>query len=106
MCQLVLCGGTPERNTASVLEREGRKYVFCSDPCRWIFQREPERYAAHKGVVTRVLVGEMPGNLIALLRRSFGLDFASWGKDAFRGEYPWLCRQSDGDGRGQGGAGR
>jgi toluene monooxygenase system protein A len=92
LCQLVLCGGTPARNTASVLERQGRKYVFCSDPCRWLFEREPERYAAHKGVVTRVLDGEMPGNLIALLRRSFGLDFSSWGKDAFRGEYPWLHR--------------
>jgi len=91
----VLCGGTPARNAASVLEREGRRYVFCSEPCRWIFEKEPERYAAHKGVVQRVLDGEMPGNLIALLRRSFGLDFGSWGKDAFRGDYPWLERKRD-----------
>jgi hypothetical protein len=39
-----------------------------------------------------VLAGEMPANLIALLRRSFGLDHASWGKDAFQGDYPWLDR--------------
>ncbi len=94
LCQIVLCGGTPARNTAEVIERGGRKYVFCSAPCRWIFEREPDRYEAHKGVVTRVLTGEMPANLIALLRRSFGLTQDSWGKDAFRGEYPWLKRES------------
>ena len=101
LCQLVLCGGTPGRNAASVLEREGRKYVFCSAPCRWIFEKEPERYAAHKGVVQRVLDGELPGNLIALLRRSFGLDFGTWGKDASRGDYPWLTRENHGAGQGE-----
>ena len=84
--------GTPRDNWASTLVHAQGKYVFCSAPCRWIFEREPERYAAHKGVVTRVLAGEMPANLIALLRRSFGLTHATWGKDAFRGEYPWLQR--------------
>jgi YHS domain-containing protein len=107
LCQLVLCGGTPAHNTAEVVERGGRKYIFCSAPCRWIFEREPERYAAHKGVVARVLAGEMPANLIALLRRSFGLDHASWGKDAFQGDYPWLdraakLRPSDGPPSGDG----
>ena len=92
LCQLVLSGGTPAHNSAEVVERGGRKYIFCSAPCRWIFEREPERYTAHKGVVARVLAGEMPANLIALLRRSFGLDHASWGKDAFQGDYPWLDR--------------
>jgi toluene monooxygenase system protein A len=105
LCQLVLCGGTPALNAAQVVERDGRKYIFCSAPCRWIFEREPERYAAHKGVVTRVLDGEMPANLIALLRRSFGLDHDSWGKDALRGEYPWLDRK-DGAHRRPGGGGQ
>ncbi len=94
LCQLVLCGGTPAQNTAEVVERDGRKYIFCSAPCRWIFEREPERYAAHKDVVKRVLAGEAPANLIALLRRNFGLDHATWGKDAFQGDYPWLDRTS------------
>ena len=92
LCQLVLCGGTPARNSAEVVERDGRKYVFCSAPCRWIFEREPERYASHKGVVTRVLTGGLPANLIALLRRGFGLDHDSWGQDASGGQYPWLTR--------------
>jgi toluene monooxygenase system protein A len=91
LCQLVLSNGTPERNSAVILDRQGKRYIFCSEPCRWIFSREPERYAAHRDVVKRVLAGEAPGNLIALLRY-FGLDFDTWGKDAHRGEYPWLSR--------------
>ncbi len=92
LCQIVLCGGTPRRNTASTLERDGRKYIFCSAPCRWIFEKEPERYAGHRDVVKRVLAGEAPANLIALLRRSFDLDFDTWGRDLHRGVYPWLKR--------------
>jgi toluene monooxygenase system protein A len=92
LCQLVLCGGTPKRNTAITLDRDGRRYIFCSDPCRWLFEQEPERYAAHKDVVKRVLAGEAPANLIALVQRYFGLRYETWGKDAFGGEYPWLER--------------
>jgi toluene monooxygenase system protein A len=48
LCQLVLCGGAPPGNTAQVLNYDGKKYIFCSEPCRWIFEREPARYAGHK----------------------------------------------------------
>jgi toluene monooxygenase system protein A len=92
LCQLVLCNGTPARNTASTLVHGGRKYIFCSEPCRWIFEREPERYADHKDVVKRVLAGEAPANLIEIVRRYFGLGYDTWGKDACGGEYPWLDR--------------
>jgi toluene monooxygenase system protein A len=95
LCQLVLCNGTPARNGAQVVERGGRKYIFCSEPCRWIFEREPDRYAGHKDVVKRVLAGEAPANLVALLRQSFGLTFEDWGKDAYGGVYPWLTRAKE-----------
>jgi toluene monooxygenase system protein A len=91
LCQLVLCGGTPANNSATTLERDGKKYIFCSAPCRWIFEREPERYAEHKDIVKRVLAGEAPANLVAMLRH-FGLDYQTWGKDVFGGRYPWLIR--------------
>jgi toluene monooxygenase system protein A len=64
--------------------------VFCSAPCRWIFEREPERYAAHKDVVKRILAGEAPANLLELVRVTMGLTQDSWGKDVARGRYPWL----------------
>lgn len=93
LCQLVLCNGTPSQNSANTLDYQGQKYIFCSQPCRWIFEREPERYAQHKDVVKRVLAGEAPGNLIAMLRH-FGLDYQTWGKDIYGGDYPWIKREA------------
>ena len=92
LCQMVLSGGTPSKNTATTLDRDGRRYVFCSDPCRWIFERQPERYAEHLSVVGRVLAGKAPANLVALLRQYFGLVYENCGKDARGGDYPWLRR--------------
>jgi toluene monooxygenase system protein A len=92
LCQLVLCGGTPQQNSATTLTYEGQDFIFCSAPCRWIFEAEPARYAAHKGVVKRVLAGEAPANLLAMVRQYFGLTFDTWGKDAFGGVYPWMTR--------------
>jgi len=97
MCQLVLCNGTPRANAANTLSYQGRKYIFCSQPCRWIFEREPERYAAHKDIVKRVLAGEAPANLLAMLTAYFGLDYATWGKDLYGGRYPWLQRHAKPD---------
>ena len=91
LCQLVLCGGTPADNSARTVSRDGRRYVFCSEPCERLFEREPERYAGHKDVVARILGGEAPGNLIELLGY-FGLNREMWGKDVAGGSYPWLPR--------------
>jgi toluene monooxygenase system protein A len=93
MCQFVLCGGTPGGNTARTCDIDGQRYIFCSEPCQRIFEKDKTRYAGHKDVVKRVLAGEAPGNLIAILRNYFGLSYATWGKDAFGGDYPWLDRQ-------------
>ncbi|MBL8473605.1 MAG: YHS domain-containing protein [Rhodocyclaceae bacterium] len=92
MCQIVLCGGTPAHNSVCQCRHEGATYTFCSEPCRWIFRQDPARYARHKDVVKRVLAGEAPGNLIAFLTQYSGLSFATWGKDAYGGDYAWLRR--------------
>jgi len=92
LCQIVLCQGTPERNAAVTAVHGDRKLVFCSAPCRWIFEREPARYLQHKDLVRRVLEGDAPGNLLALLTQYSSLTYESWGKDAYRGVYPWLER--------------
>ncbi|HEY6077547.1 MAG TPA: YHS domain-containing protein, partial [Polyangiaceae bacterium] len=91
LCQLVLCAGTPAHNQALFVERSGRRYVFCSEPCRELFEAEPERYAAHRGVVERILAGEAPANLLELLRH-FGLSEQSWGRDVAGGDYAFLKR--------------
>lgn len=84
LCQLVLCGGTPAQNTARTLSYEGNNYIFCSEPCAWIFQNEPGRYAQHRDVVKRILAGEAPGNLLELVRTYFGLNRKEWGRDVRR----------------------
>jgi len=92
LCQLVLCGGTPRDNTAQTVMRDGEPLIFCSEPCRVIYEREPDRYRHHQGVVKRVLAGRAPANLIALVRQTFGLTREDWGKDLEGGDYPWLKR--------------
>jgi len=90
LCQVVLCGGNPLRNTATTYEHGGQKYIFCSEPCLWIFKKEPKRYAGHKDIVQRILAGEAPANLLELLRKYFLLTQDMWGKDMNGGRYPWL----------------
>jgi toluene monooxygenase system protein A len=94
LCQLVLCHGTPLHNTANTLDYQGRRYIFCSEPCRWLFQTEPERYAGHKDVVKRILAGEAPANLLELVRTYFSLTPETWGKDVHGGRYAWLDRMA------------
>ena len=89
-----MSAGTPRNNTATVLEYEGRDYIFCSQPCRWIFLREPERYANHKDLVKRVLTGEAPADFATLLTEYFRLTPETWGKDVYAGDYDWLAKES------------
>ena len=93
LCQLPLSAGTPRNNTANVLARDGRDYIFCSEPCRWIFLREPERYAGHKDLVKRVLSGEAPADFASLLTDYFQLTPSTWGKDVYAGAYEWLSSE-------------
>jgi toluene monooxygenase system protein A len=90
LCQLVLAGGTPLENSARVVDVDGQKRVFCSEPCERIFLAEKERYMEHKDVVQRILAGEAPANLLELLRAYFGLTEAEQGKDVARGRYDFL----------------
>jgi toluene monooxygenase system protein A len=92
LCQLVLCGGTPSRNSARTRDFAGRRYIFCSEPCERIWNDDRTRYASHRGVVMRILGGEAPANLLELLRVYFGLSQDLWGKDVDRGNHPWNTR--------------
>ena len=93
LCQIVLCQGDSEHNGALVAEVAGKKRVFCSEPCKHIYEREPERYSDHVDIVGRVLAGKAPGNLIAFLTEYSGLSYEEWGKDAWGGDYAWLERK-------------
>jgi toluene monooxygenase system protein A len=90
LCQLPLCGGTPTRNSVCTREFEGKIQIFCSKPCQTIFERERGRYGAHVGLVRRILAGDAPANLLALIRTYFGVPPSSWGRDIARGDYDFL----------------
>ncbi len=93
LCQMVLCEGAPGNNHARVIRRGTDAHIFCSEPCQWLFEKEPDRYEGHKDVVKRILAGEAPANLLQLLRH-FGLSPGDWGRDAHRGHYPWAKREA------------
>jgi toluene monooxygenase system protein A len=79
----------PGRNTACTLEMGGRRYLFCSEPCRWIFEQERSRFADHHSVVDRIVAGQAPGKLTDL-HRWMGLEApVETGKDLRRGLDPW-----------------
>src|SRR5580698_10293168 len=89
LCQLPALFIRPGRNTACTLELAGRRYLFCSEPCRWIFEQEKSRFADHKSVVDRIVAGEAPGKLTDL-HKWMGLEApVETGRDLRRGLDPW-----------------
>jgi toluene monooxygenase system protein A len=42
-----------------LLDRGGRRYTFCSEPCRWIFEGDPDRFAGHLSIIDRMLAGHV-----------------------------------------------
>jgi toluene monooxygenase system protein A len=89
LCQFPTLFVRPGRNTACTLELDGRKYLFCSEPCRWIFSQESARFADHRSVVDRIVVGEAPGKLTDL-HEWMDLDAPlETGKDLRRGLDAW-----------------
>jgi toluene monooxygenase system protein A len=89
LCQMPTLFVRPGRNTACTLTVGDRPYLFCSEPCRWIFSQEMARFAGHRNVVDRIVVGEAPGKLTDL-HAWMGLEAPiETGKDLRRGLDPW-----------------
>jgi len=40
-----------------LLDRQGRRYTFCSEPCKWIFEQNPGRFQGHLSLIDRFLGG-------------------------------------------------
>jgi toluene monooxygenase system protein A len=89
LCQLPTVFVRPGRNSACTLQAAGRSYLFCSEPCRWIFTQETARFAGHRNVVDRIVAGEAPGKLTDL-HGWMGIHAPTeTGKDLRRGSAPW-----------------
>jgi toluene monooxygenase system protein A len=89
LCQLPTVFAGPGQNTACSRMLDGRNYLFCSEPCRWIFDQQPERFRDHLSVVDRIVSGEAPADLLDLLGWMGHESPDSMGKDLRRGREPW-----------------
>jgi toluene monooxygenase system protein A len=91
LCQMPVCSPTigvpPE-----LITYKGRVYTFCSDPCRWIFEQNPARYAGHLSIIDRFLAGLIqPPDLTGVLAY-MGLSPAEQGTDAM--DCAWAYEQA------------
>ena len=89
LCQLPTAFASPSRNTACTLKHDGRTYLFCSQPCRWIFEQQIDRFTEHKTLVDRIVAGEAPSDLIGLHASMGHETAASMGRDLRRGLDQW-----------------
>jgi toluene monooxygenase system protein A len=70
------------------LVHEGRLYHFTSEPDRWCFQQDPERYKGHLNFIDRFLAGQiLPPDLMGGLKY-MGLSPGEMGDDALG--YKWI----------------
>ena len=89
LCQLPTVFVRPGQNTACTATANGRRYLFCSEPCRWIFLQELDRFGAHRSVVDRVVAGIAPAGLPDLFRWMSLEAPVETGKDLRRGVDRW-----------------
>lgn len=47
VCQMPCVFPRPDVSTARVVEKAGKKRAFCSEPCEWMFDLEPQRYLGY-----------------------------------------------------------
>jgi toluene monooxygenase system protein A len=88
LCQIPVCTpsgfrtGNLKSAVPHVVDLDGRRYTFCSEPCKWIFLEAPERFKGHLNIVDRFLAGMIqPANLEGALAY-MGLSPSEMGTDA------------------------
>jgi toluene monooxygenase system protein A len=68
-------------------DHNGRRYFFCSEPCKWIFETGIEKYAPHMTLVDRFLAGQIdPPDLNGAINY-MGITPEVAGKDAL--DFSW-----------------
>jgi toluene monooxygenase system protein A len=90
LCQIPIShrGGEVWQARPYPLEHGGRRYVFCSKVCRWVFETEPDRYKHFHSVADRMYTGEIEAPTPENILRFMGIGVVSaGGKDAH--EYLW-----------------
>ena len=66
---------------------DDRRYHFCSEPCKWIFELEPDRYKGHKSIIDRLFDGTI-GHELDDFYNYMGQSPPERGTDGY--EYRWV----------------
>jgi toluene monooxygenase system protein A len=93
LCQIPMC--SPTIGVAPrIVTYNGRVYTFCSDPCRWIFEQNPARYAGHLSIVDVFVAGDIHPPTVAGVLAYMGLSRAEQGTDAMNCTWAYEQPQS------------
>jgi toluene monooxygenase system protein A len=88
MCQIPIvspagyAAGYLDSPHPDILDYEGRRYNFCSKPCRWIFEQNPARFKGHLSIVDRFLGGLIQPPTMEGALAYMGLSPEEMGQDA------------------------
>jgi toluene monooxygenase system protein A len=74
-----------------ILDRDGRRYTFCSEPCQWVFEQSPARFQGHLNIVDRFLAGHIQPPTVEGAVAYMGLSLEEQGQDATN--YAWAYAQ-------------
>lgn len=87
-CNLPICFPYPGETVIIPHIHNNRPYLFCSEPCKWIFEQEPEKFAGQKTLLDRALMGEIPDTSIPGIMKYMGFDHPEeMGDDSWN--YEW-----------------
>ena len=89
-CQHPVCCATISEPPQQLMHK-GRLYTFCSAPCRWIFEQNPERYAGHLSIADRFASGQIQPPDLAGALAYMGLSHVEQGTDSTN--YAWAFEE-------------
>ena len=70
-----------------IVDRDGRRLLFCSEPCKWIYEQNPERFAGQLTIIDRFLSGVIQPPTVDGALAYMGLSPEEQGQDATN--YAW-----------------
>lgn len=92
-CQIPVCtpagyaAGYLDSPLPHILDLNGRRYTFCSEPCKWVFEQDPGQFQGHLSIIDRFLGGVIQPATIPGALEYMGLSPEECGVDGTN--YSW-----------------